>query len=427
MNERTTNDPQSKKSPKTYSRAKAPDTQRMGAKRQRGGNGPKASSPSPHVIPVEKSDGARGTDLFKGHPTKSGSRGETVKNRKSETQRNGDLVKPGIDAFKKKDELGLSDRVKGCSYSAEQRQRIIREAEILRSLNVSRSTYYGWLKKEQKAPKAASILALTDPEEQAVIEKKQVEPQLSHRQISGVIRQEGYYVSPSSCYRILKELGWIWPQSLREAPWKVPRYEPYRPNQIWGEDWTILTIGDRRHYLLTIIDYFSRYIIAWGVVPTVTQKEVQNLLTLAYLSEGIEHQKQRPILRADLGSPNIARNTKKLIKDLEMLLSLSRVHRPTDNARQERWYRTVKQEEIYCYPSYPSIEIARSSLAGYIHSYNEKRPHQALLNYTPGFVHRLGNKTRLLSLYKRSVQVVKEQRILLNRIKKETYVACVNY
>ena len=280
---------------------------------------------------------------------------------------------------------------------------------------------------QPKTRKATSILTLTDSEEQAVIEKKQTDPQLSHRQISGSLRPEGYYVSPSSCYRILKARGWVWAQSLREAPWKVPRLEPFRPNQIWGEDWTILTIGDRRHYLLTIIDYFSRYIIAWGVVPTVTQKEVQNLLTLAYWSQGLEHQKHKPILRADLGSPNIARNTKRLIKDLEMLLCLSRAHRPTDNARQERWFRTAKQEEIYCYPSYPSLDIARSSLANYISTYNDKRPHQALWNYTPSFVHGLENKTKLMNLYKRSVQIVKEQRIFLNRLKKETYVDCVNY
>ena len=332
----------------------------------------------------------------------------------------------------------MSDRIKGGGYSPEQRQRIIQEVEslysqgtpkieILKTIGVSRSTYYGWLRKELKASKATSIHALTDSEEQAVIEKKQAEPQLSHRQISGVLREEGYYISPSSCYRILKELDWVWPQSLREAPWKVPHYEPYRPNQIWGEDWTILTIEDQRHYLLTIIDYFSRYIIAWGVVPTVTQKEVQSLLTLAYLSEGLEHQKQKPILRADLGSPNTARNTKRLINDLEIILSLSRPHRPTDNARQERWFRTAKQDEIYCYPSYPSLEIARNSLANYIRRYNEKRPHQALLNYTPSFVHRLGNKTKLVNLYKQSVRIVKEQRIILNRLTKETYDACVNY
>lgn len=438
MNERTTNDPQRTKSPKTEPRTKTPDPQGMGSKRKRSGYSPKVSSPSPDVIPVEAGLGTRGSDVPEGDPAESRSRSQGVKSREPETERNGDSLKPRIDASKKKDELGLSDRIKGWGYSSEQRQRIIQEvenlsargtskAEILKALGVSRSTYYGWLKKEPKTPKAVSILALTDSEEQAVIEKKQAEPQLSHRQISGVLRQEGYYISPSSCYRILKERDWVWPQTLRAAPWKVPHLEPYRPNHIWGEDWTLLTIGDLRHYLLTIIDYFSRYIIAWGIVPTVTQKEVQNLLTLAYFSEGLEGQQPKPVLRADLGSPNIARDTQRLIKDLELFLSVCRPHRPTDNARQERWYRTAKQEEIYCYPTYPSLEIARHSLAQYIHRYNEKQPHQALLNYTPGFVHRLGNKTKLLTLYQQSVRIVKEQRIFLNRLKKETYDTCVNY
>jgi len=66
------------------------------------------------------------------------------------------------------------------------------------------------------------------------------------------------------------------------------------PTKVWGEDWTILSIANTRYYLLTVIDYFSRYIVAWGVVKTVTQREVQNLLALAYLSEGIEQQDPNP-------------------------------------------------------------------------------------------------------------------------------------
>ena len=77
---------------------------------------------------------------------------------------------------------------------------------------------------------------------------------------------------------MLKELGWVEPRLCREAPWKIVRYEPFRPNQIWGEDWTILTIAGMRYYLLAIIDYFSRFIVAWGIVKSVSQREVQNLL-----------------------------------------------------------------------------------------------------------------------------------------------------
>ena len=211
------------------------------------------------------------------------------------------------------------------------------------------------------------------------------------------------------------------------SSWKVPRYEPFRPNQIWGEDWTLLSIDSLRHYLLTIIDYFSRYIVAWGIVRTVTRLEVQNLLALAYLSEGIKPEDSKPLLRADLGSPNIAHSTRRLIRDLEMVLSFSRPHRPTDNGRQERWYRTVKQEEIYCYPTYPTIEIARLSLSRYIRYYNEQRPHQALWNYPPGYVHRLGNKSKLLAHYKTMVHIVKEQRLQINqRMEKNQIIAVSN-
>ncbi len=320
----------------------------------------------------------------------------------------------------------MTNRSKGTSYSLEQRQRIVTEIEtlvqagiskvkVLKSLGVCRSTYYGWLRASRPQPIPPSPRQLTQGEKQAVVEKKKLEPQLSHRQISGLLRPQGYWISSSSCYRILKPLGWVPPPTLREAPWKVPRYEPFRPNQIWGEDWTILSIDSTRHYLLTIIDYFSRYIVAWGIVPTVTRVEVQTLLALAYLSERMKPEGPKPFLRTDLGSPNMAQSTRRFIRDLEIVLSPSRPSRPTDNGRQERWYRTAKQEEIYCYPTYPTLEIARLSLGRYIYHYNEERPHQALWNYPPGYLHRLGNKTRLLVHYQTMVQNVKEQRLRRNR------------
>jgi transposase InsO family protein len=80
----------------------------------------------------------------------------------------------------------------------------------------------------------------------------------------------------------------------------------------------------------------------------VTRREVQNLVALAYLSEGIKSEGPKPLLR-DLGSPNMVHSTSRLIRDLEIVLSPSRPNRLTDNGRQERWYRTAKQEEIYCY------------------------------------------------------------------------------
>ena len=60
-----------------------------------------------------------------------------------------------------------------------------------------------------------------------------------------------------------------------------------------------MLIESLRYYLLTIIDYFSRFIIAWGIVRTVTKKDVQDLLVLAYISESIEKKDLKPKIRLD--------------------------------------------------------------------------------------------------------------------------------
>jgi putative transposase len=170
-----------------------------------------------------------------------------------------------------------------------------------------------------------------------------------------------------------------------------------------------------RYYLLTLMDVFARYVLAWGIVKTVTQREVKDLVALAVMSQGIDRQPQRPILRTDPGSPNMAGDFRALLREVGIGFSSGRVHRPTDNAHQERFYRTVKQEEIYCNFSYTSEQAARSSLARYIDHYNEKRPHQALWGFTPGHVYRVGNKSCVLEEYRSQVRRAHAERIRQNR------------
>jgi len=430
MYERPTNYPGPEEGKKVHSQKEAGDSEGVGTKWKRYSGSRKISDSSSHSIPLEKGVRARSRDYPQGEKIQGRSPNKKVREREPIPQRGPCLSESGTDAFKKRDELGLSNRKKGQHFSQGQRERIMEEVLRLRNQGVSksrafsqlgvyRSTYYGWLKPKETKIRNSPPNRLLPDEKEAIIDLKMKEPYLSHRKISGFIRKDGLFVSSSSCYRILKSLGWIEPQNLRESPWKKPRYEPFRPNQIWGEDWTQLVIDGSRHYLLTIIDYFSRFIIAWGIVKTVTKKEVQDLLVLAYISQGIEKNGLKPKIRLDQGSPNMAHTTRDIIRDLEMLFSPSGVNRPTDNARQERFYRTAKQDEIYCYPSYPSLEIARKSIGEYIEFYNEKRPHQALWNFTPGYVHRVGDKSEILKEYKRKVQIVKERRLISNRAKDE--------
>ncbi len=92
------------------------------------------------------------------------------------------------------------------------------DSQKRRSLGVCRPTDYGGFRTEKPEAGISSPLQLTPVEKEAVVEKKKLEPQLSHRQISGSLRAAGYWISPSSCYRILKPLGWLSSFSLREAP-----------------------------------------------------------------------------------------------------------------------------------------------------------------------------------------------------------------
>nr|HID57612.1 hypothetical protein [Desulfobacterales bacterium] len=108
---------------------------------------------------------------------------------------------------------------------------------------------------------------LRGAEKQALIEKKKRYSHSSHRQISGYLAHEGYWVSESSCYRILRVLVGSFLNHSETPPGKNPTMTLFGPNEIWGRGLDQASIEGLRHYLLTIIDYFSLYIGA-GVLRT---------------------------------------------------------------------------------------------------------------------------------------------------------------
>ena len=89
--------------------------------------------------------------------------------------------------------------------------------------------------------------------------------------------------------------------------------------------------------------------------------------------------------------------TQEFFEALGAELSFARVRRPTDNALTERFYGTIKQEEIYLVGNYPDEISAREEIGRYLERYHHSRPHQALMNFTPAHVHEVNNKSRLLA------------------------------
>ena len=282
----------------------------------------------------------------------------------------------------------------------------------LATLGIKRATYYRWKKGPGRGAGAPRRpLALLPEEQRRIEEVKAAHPDYRHRRIQGILQAEGCYVSASAVYGHLKQRDQIEPYARREAPWKQPRYEIRQRNLLWGGDWTKLSIGYVRWYLLTIIDWFSRYLIAFDLVPTVNASHVQTLYRQGLQTQRIPfNAEQKPELRVDRGSPNTSRVTQAFFQDLDAELSFARVRRPTDNAITERFYGSLKQEEVYVVGNYPDARSAREEIGRYIEEYHTRRPHQALMNFTPAYVHQINNKTVLVQERQALKQVARDRR-----------------
>ena len=117
---------------------------------------------------------------------------------------------------------------------------------------------------------------------------------------------------------------------------------------MWGSDWTKLSVGGLRWYLLTMIDFFSRLIVAFEVVPSVHVGHVKAIYQAGLKGQGQSADDEtKPELRVDRSSPNTSGITREFFEALGAELSFARVRRPTDNALTKRFYGTVKQEEIF--------------------------------------------------------------------------------
>lgn len=298
---------------------------------------------------------------------------------------------------------------------------------MLRTFGVSTSSYYRW-----KAQASSGVLSiqkikinprqLSARERELILEVKSKNPLMRHRRIAGEIQKEGLFVSATTVYKTLKNEGKVEPYARRESPWNEPHYEIIGANMMWGADWTKIRINHTRWYLLTLIDFYSRLIVAYAIVPNVNSSHIKSLYLDGLSSQNIPiNWHLKPTLRTDRGSPNTSRVTKSFFKDIESDLSLARVRRPTDNAITERFYSTIKQEEIYVVESYPDLQSAIDEIGRYIRFYNEQRPHQSLWNFTPQYVHELNNKTEILRIRKEIKQNTLNKRKEYWNSKKMTY------
>lgn len=214
-------------------------------------------------------------------------------------------------------------------------------------------------------------------------------PFYGYRKITQWLRQAGYPVNKKRIQRLMHLLGLtaIGPKpNLSKAHPEHPVY-PYllrgvqiaTVNQVWSADITYIRLTHDWMYLVAVIDWFSRYVLAWEVSNTLDTD-----FCLIALKRALRQGKPS-IFNTDQGSQFTSSDFTGCLKQAEIAISMDGRGRALDNIFVERLWRTVKQEEVY--PNdYPSIAVGRQRLNDYFSFYNTERFHQSLDYQTPASV-----------------------------------------
>ena len=293
-------------------------------------------------------------------------------------------------------------------YPAAEKLEIIRLVEqsslsvqrTLGQLGIPRSTFYCWYDRyrarhaedlEDRTPAPRQVWnKLPAAVTQAVLELALKEPELSPRElaVSFVDRQQ-YFVSEASVYRLLKAHDLITsPAFILMKAADSFAHPTTAPNQLWQTDFTYLrVIGWGWFYLSTVLDDFSRYILAWKLCTTMTATDVSDTLAMALRSSGLERVRvrHRPRLLSDNGPSYLSAQLGSWLAEHGMTHTRGKPYHPMTQGKIERYHRSMKNQillENYYLPG--QLE---HRLAEFVDYYNLRRYHESLNNLTPADVY----------------------------------------
>ena len=272
--------------------------------------------------------------------------------------------------------------------------------QTLSKLGIPRATFYRWYDRYSRGgPEALNDQPprpdrlwnrIPDGVRENVIQLALDEPRLSPRELA--IRftdTRSYFVSEASVYRLLKAHQLIAsPAFIVIKAADAFKDKTTAPNQLWQTDFTYLkVIGWGWFYLSTVLDDFSRYIVAWKLCATMKAADVTATLDLALRASGLEKAKpaDRPKLLSDNGSSYIAGDLANWLADRKIKHLRGAPYHPMTQGKIERWHQTLKNRillENYFLPGDLEAQIA-----AFVDNYNYHRYHESIDNLTPADVY----------------------------------------
>ena len=283
--------------------------------------------------------------------------------------------------------------------------RLVEESHLparrtLELLGIARSSFYRWYDRYQRGgPEALADRPsrpdrvwnrIPDEMRTQIIEMALDCPELSPRELAVRFTDEKrYFVSEASVYRLLKS------QDLITSPAYIVikaadefREKTTAPNQLWQTDFTYLKItGWGWYYLSTILDDYSRYIVAWKLCVTMKAQDVTDTLDLALAKSGLDQVNvgHRPRLLSDNGASYISGDLAEWLDDKKIEHIRGAPYHPQTQGKIERWHQTLKNRILL--NNYYLPRELEEQISVFVENYNNKRLHESLNNLTPADVY----------------------------------------
>lgn len=215
-------------------------------------------------------------------------------------------------------------------------------------------------------------------------------PFYGYPKMTAHLRRSGYRVNPKRIRRLMRlmDIQAVYPKPRTTVVAKNHKVYPYllrglaitRPNQVWCADITYVPMYCGFMYLVAIMDWFSRYVIAWQLSNT-----LDGGFCLSALDQALTFGKPE-IFNTDQGSQFTAHAFTTCLQEADVRISMDGRGRAVDNIFIERLWRTVKYEDIHL-KEYATVPVLTTGLQSYLGFYNAERPHQGLGYRTPAEVH----------------------------------------
>ena len=279
----------------------------------------------------------------------------------------------------------------------------------LAQLRLPKSTYYRWLRKQAEGrledTKGGSPIPWNKlrPEEEAkILSQARVSTELSARQLAlRIVDAENLYVSESTVFRILKREGLIKPAEIVGfKAGKEYRRKTKKPNELWATDCAHLKVVDWGwYYLVTVMDDFSRFILAWELKSDMAARSLIDVVQQAVDLTGMADVmvEDRTVLLSDNGPGYLSRQFNDYLRLVGIRHIIASPYHPQTNGKIERYHRTVK-EEVKLLPYEMPGEL-KEAIKPFIDYYNYQRYHEGLGDVTPYDVY-TGRHTEILQLRK---------------------------